>query len=153
MKCLVFICLVFKRHGFVLNMWSNVNEFTQAEVRPVEGLATFLQVLNPFAPHVTEELYARLRERFPAELPEGLLCDAPWPEFDEEHFLVMATKSGQIKKTALAAYTNATRESGLIGINLAEGDNVIGCVLTDGSDEIILVSHQGLAVRFREKNP
>lgn len=74
-------------------------------------------------------------------------------DFDEEHYLVMATKSGQIKKTALAAYTNATRESGLIGINLAEGDDVIGCVLTDGSNEIILVSHQGLAVRFREKNP
>jgi DNA gyrase subunit A len=72
--------------------------------------------------------------------------------FDEEHFLVMATKSGQIKKTALAAYTNATRESGLIGINLAEGDSVIGCVLTDGASEVILVSHQGLAVRFREKN-
>ncbi len=72
--------------------------------------------------------------------------------FDEEHFLVMATKSGQIKKTALAAYTNSTRESGLIGINLAEGDDVIGCVLTNGGDEIILVSHQGLAVRFREKN-
>ncbi len=73
-------------------------------------------------------------------------------EFDEEHFLVMATRSGQIKKTALSAYTNATRESGLIGINLAEGDDVIGCVLTDGSNEIILVSHQGLAVRFREKH-
>ena len=73
-------------------------------------------------------------------------------EFDEDHFLVMATKSGQIKKTALAAYTNSTRESGLIGINLAEGDSVIGCVLTDGSNEIILVSHQGLAVRFLEKH-
>ena len=73
-------------------------------------------------------------------------------EFDEDHFLVMATKAGQIKKTALAAYTNSTRESGLIGINLADGDSVIGCVLTDGADEIILVSHQGLAVRFRERN-
>ncbi len=74
------------------------------------------------------------------------------PDFSEDHFLVMATHSGQIKKTALAAYTNATRDSGLIGINLAEGDNVIGCVLTDGANEIILVSHQGLAVRFREKS-
>ncbi|MCC5022490.1 MAG: DNA gyrase subunit A [Candidatus Synoicihabitans palmerolidicus] len=72
--------------------------------------------------------------------------------FDEEHYLVMATKSGQIKKTALSAYTNAIRESGLIGINLAKGDSVIGCVLTDGSSEVILVSHQGLAVRFREQS-
>ena len=72
--------------------------------------------------------------------------------FDEEHYLVMATKAGQIKKTALAAYANATRPAGIIGINLAEDDSVIGCILTDGNDEIILVSHQGLAVRFREKS-
>lgn len=73
-------------------------------------------------------------------------------DFDEEHFLVMATRGGQIKKTALAAYTNATRDSGIIGINLAEDDAVIGCVLTNGANEIILVSHSGLAVRFREQS-
>jgi DNA gyrase subunit A len=74
------------------------------------------------------------------------------PNFSEDHYLVMATQQGQIKKTALAAYTNSTRDSGIIGIKLADGDNVIGCVLTDGADQIILVSHQGLAVRFREQN-
>jgi DNA gyrase subunit A len=73
-------------------------------------------------------------------------------DFAPDRFLVMATKKGIIKKTALTDYTNATRESGLIGINLAEGDTVIGCVLTTGNDELILVSHQGLAVRFREKD-
>ncbi len=80
----------------------------------------------------------------------AMLC---FQEFDGAHFLVMATKAGTIKKTALADYTNATRESGLIGINLAEGDAVIGCILTTGENEIMLVSHQGLAVRFREKDP
>ena len=80
----------------------------------------------------------------------AMLC---FHEFDTAHFLVMATKAGVIKKTALADYTNATRENGLIGINLAEGDTVIGCVLTTGESELILVSHQGLAVRFREKDP
>ncbi|HEY9250542.1 MAG TPA: DNA gyrase subunit A, partial [Rariglobus sp.] len=74
------------------------------------------------------------------------------PDFTPDRYLVMATKAGTIKKTALTDYTNATRESGLIGINLAEGDTVIGCVLTTGNDELILVSHQGLAVRFREKD-
>ncbi len=74
-------------------------------------------------------------------------------EFSAEQFLVMATKAGTIKKTALSAYANATRDGGIIGINLSEGDDVIGCVLTSGADEIILVSHQGLAVRFREKDP
>lgn len=73
-------------------------------------------------------------------------------DFAPDRYLVMATKAGTIKKTALTDYTNATRESGLIGINLAEGDTVIGCVLTTGNDELILVSHQGLAVRFREKD-
>jgi DNA gyrase subunit A len=73
-------------------------------------------------------------------------------DFVPDRYLVMATKAGTIKKTALTDYTNATRESGLIGINLAEGDTVIGCVLTTGNDELILVSHQGLAVRFREKD-
>jgi DNA gyrase subunit A len=67
--------------------------------------------------------------------------------------LVTATKSGMIKKTVLSEFTNATRESGVIGINLAEGDTVVGTVLTSGSDELILVSHQGLAVRFRERDP
>jgi DNA gyrase subunit A len=75
------------------------------------------------------------------------------PDFAPDRYLVMATKRGTIKKTALADYTNATREAGLIGINLEEGDTVIGCVLTKGDDELILVSHQGLAVRFREKDP
>ncbi len=79
----------------------------------------------------------------------AMLCHK---DFAPDRYLVMATKSGVIKKSALSDYTNATRESGLIGINLAEGDSVIGTVLTTGSDEIILVSHQGLAVRFRERD-
>ncbi len=79
----------------------------------------------------------------------AMLC---FQDFSGERFLVMATKGGTIKKTALADYTNATRESGLIGINLDEGDSVIGCVLTTGADELLLVSHQGLAVRLAEKD-
>jgi DNA gyrase subunit A len=65
----------------------------------------------------------------------------------------MATKSGVIKKSSLADYANCTRDGGLIGINLADGDTVIGAVLTTGDNELILVSHQGLAVRFRERDP
>jgi DNA gyrase subunit A len=74
-------------------------------------------------------------------------------DFAADRYLVTATKSGMIKKTVLSEFTNATRESGVIGINLAEGDTVVGTVLTTGSDELILVSHQGLAVRFRERDP
>jgi DNA gyrase subunit A len=74
-------------------------------------------------------------------------------DLTEEKFLVTATKAGVIKKSALADYNNATREGGVIGINLSEGDTVIGTVLTTGNDEIMLVSNQGLAVRFRERDP
>jgi DNA gyrase subunit A len=74
-------------------------------------------------------------------------------DFAEDRYLVMATKSGVIKKSSLADYANCTRDGGLIGINLDEGDSVIGAVLTTGDNELILVSHQGLAVRFRERDP
>ncbi len=79
----------------------------------------------------------------------AMLC---FGDFAGDRFLVMATKAGTIKKTALADYTNATRENGLIGINLDADDIVIGCVLTTGADELLLVSHQGLAVRLAEKD-
>ena len=74
-------------------------------------------------------------------------------DFADNQYLVMATKRGVIKKSALSDYANATREGGLIGINLSEGDVVIGSVLTTGDNELILVSHLGLAVRFRERDP
>ncbi|MBX3736799.1 MAG: DNA gyrase subunit A [Candidatus Didemnitutus sp.] len=77
----------------------------------------------------------------------ALLCVK---EFTPEHFVVMATKSGAIKKTALAEYEGATREGGIRGMKLAEGDAIVGAVLTNGSNEIVLVSHQGQAVRFYE---
>jgi DNA gyrase subunit A len=71
-------------------------------------------------------------------------------EFSADQYVVMATREGTIKKTALAEYETATREGGLRGIKLAEGDDIIGCVLTNGANEIVLVSHQGQAVRFFE---
>lgn len=77
----------------------------------------------------------------------ALLCVK---EFTPEHFVVMATKSGAIKKTALAEYEGATREGGIRGMKLADGDDIVGAVLTNGANEIILVSHQGQAVRFFE---
>ncbi|MEJ1972983.1 MAG: DNA gyrase subunit A [Lacunisphaera sp.] len=77
----------------------------------------------------------------------SLLCVK---EFSPEHFVVMVTRAGAIKKTALAEYESATREGGIRGIKLDEGDAIVGCVLTNGSNELILVSHLGQAVRFFE---
>lgn len=73
-------------------------------------------------------------------------------DFDANLHLVMATKNGITKKTNLADYTNATREGGLRGIKLGDDDSLVGCVLTNGENEIILVSHRGQAVRFNESD-
>jgi DNA gyrase subunit A len=71
-------------------------------------------------------------------------------DFLGELHLVMATHNGVVKKTNLADYANATREGGLRGIKLEAGDLLVGCVLTNGENEIVLVSHKGQAVRFTE---
>jgi DNA gyrase subunit A len=73
-------------------------------------------------------------------------------DFSGTSHLVMATKAGVTKKTNLSDYTNATREGGLRGIKLEEADTLVGCVLTTGQNEIILVSHKGQAVRFKEED-
>ena len=73
-------------------------------------------------------------------------------DFADELRVVMATRAGITKKTSLADYTNATREGGLRGIKLEPGDVLVGSVLTTGENEIILVSHQGQAVRFNEND-
>jgi DNA gyrase subunit A len=73
-------------------------------------------------------------------------------DFADELRVVMATRAGITKKTTLADYTNATREGGLRGIKLEPGDVLVGSVLTTGENEIILVSHQGQAVRFNEND-
>jgi len=71
-------------------------------------------------------------------------------DFSPASFLVMATRNGITKKTNLADYANTTRDGGLIGINLEPGDALVGCVLTTGENEIVLISHKGQAVRFKE---
>ena len=71
-------------------------------------------------------------------------------DFSSDLYVVMATKDGTIKKTALVEYESATREGGIRGIKLNDKDDIVGCVLTNGSNEIILVSHKGQAVRFFE---
>ncbi len=71
------------------------------------------------------------------------------PRFDEGHYCVMATRRGRIKRVALSDFASV-RPSGLIAINLGEGDELGWARLTDGKDEIILVTEQGQALRFSE---
>jgi len=69
-------------------------------------------------------------------------------EFDER-FLVTATRNGQIKKTPLKAYSNP-RSNGIMATGLRDDDQVIGVAITTGSDEIILGTLNGQAIRFKE---
>jgi DNA gyrase subunit A len=69
--------------------------------------------------------------------------------FDGEHHLMMATRRGQVKKTALEEYSRP-RSGGIIGISLDEGDTLIGVSLTIPGDEIVLSTRQGMAIRFDE---
>jgi DNA gyrase subunit A len=69
-------------------------------------------------------------------------------EYAEGEFLLFATKNGIVKKTALPEYDSP--RTGLIAINLRAGDELIEVKLTDGNDDVFLVSRKGQAIRFRE---
>ncbi len=70
-------------------------------------------------------------------------------EFDPKHYLVMATKQGLIKRTSLDAYKNI-RKTGLIAISLAEGDELSYVHLTDGEQQLLVATQNGMAIRFAE---
>ncbi|HKB91033.1 MAG TPA: DNA gyrase subunit A [Opitutaceae bacterium] len=72
-------------------------------------------------------------------------------EFAEKLHIVMATKNGITKKTNLSEYSNP-RKGGVIGINLEEGDALVGCVLTNGENEIVLITFKGMSIKFPESD-
>ena len=75
----------------------------------------------------------------------------PIQNFAEGKYLLMATKNGMIKKTALGEY-NSSRKTGLQGITLKENDELIGVRLTDGQDNVVLVTRNGICITFEEKD-
>ena len=82
---------------------------------------------------------------------EKITAVMPIANFAEGKYLLMATKNGLIKKTALAEYSSV-RKNGLIGINLKEDDELIGVRLTDGEDDVVLVTSHGMSITFSEKD-
>lgn len=82
---------------------------------------------------------------------EQISAFVPVKEFKDGCYLMMATKSGTIKKTTLSAYSNP-RRGGIIGIGLEDGDALIDVAMTNGSDEILLATKEGKAVRFKESD-
>jgi DNA gyrase subunit A len=86
---------------------------------------------------------------FPLEEGEKITAVVPVKEFDENHFVFMATAHGTVKKTPLAEFSRP-RPSGIIAVGLDEGDYLIGVALTDGKYDVMLFSSEGKAVRFQE---
>jgi DNA gyrase subunit A len=86
---------------------------------------------------------------FPLEDGEKVTAVVPVKEFDEQHYVFMATAKGTVKKTPLAEFSRP-RPSGIIAVNLDEGDYLVGVALTDGSTDVMLFSSEGKAVRFAE---
>jgi len=86
----------------------------------------------------------------PLEEGEKINAVLPIKQFDDEHFVFMATSQGTVKKTPLSAFSRP-RASGIIAVGLDEGDRLVGVALTDGRREIILSSSGGKSIRFNEE--
>ncbi|MEZ4548008.1 MAG: DNA gyrase subunit A [Thermodesulfobacteriota bacterium] len=80
---------------------------------------------------------------------EKVAAVLPVREFKEGGYIMMATRKGIVKKTELMAYSNP-RVGGIIALNIRDGDELIEARLTSGSDEILLTSYFGQAIRFKE---
>ncbi len=85
------------------------------------------------------------------ESDEKISATIPIQNFAEGKYILMATKNGMIKKTALKEY-DTNRKIGLMGITLREGDALIDVRLTDGEDNVVLVSKKGKCITFDEKD-
>ena len=86
----------------------------------------------------------------PLEEGEKINAILPIKQFDDEHFVFMATSQGTVKKTPLSAFSRP-RASGIIAVGLDEGDRLVGVALTDGRREVILSSSGGKSIRFNEE--
>ena len=82
---------------------------------------------------------------------EKISAVIPITNFEDSKYLLMATKKGLIKKTPLQEY-NSSRKTGLLAINLKDDDELIDVRLTDGQDNVVLVTSKGLCITFDEKD-
>ncbi len=83
------------------------------------------------------------------EPDEKIAAVIPVAEYKDNLFLLMATKNGLIKKSSLMEYVNI-RKSGIQGISLKDDDELIDVRLTDGTNDVVLVTKEGLSIRFKE---
>ncbi len=88
---------------------------------------------------------------FPLAEGEKITVVLPVRAFDAEHFVLMATANGTVKKTPLPEFANP-RKAGIIAVDLDPGDFLIGAAITDGRHDVMLFSDAGKAVRFDEND-
>jgi DNA gyrase subunit A len=86
---------------------------------------------------------------FPLSEGEKVNAVLPVKEYDDKHFVFLATALGTVKKTPLSQFSNP-REKGIIAVELDDGDHLIGAAITDGKHDVMLFSDAGKAVRFEE---
>jgi len=133
----------FVRHLFVCSTHTNVLFFTnrgrmyrlRAHEVPEAGR-------NARGTAIVNLLQVESGERIQATIVVG--------EFDDQHYLFMATKDGKVKKTLLSEYDSS--RNGLIAVSLEDQDELVGVELTDGKCEVVLVTHHGQAIRFSEED-
>ncbi|MFZ0499465.1 MAG: DNA gyrase C-terminal beta-propeller domain-containing protein, partial [Steroidobacteraceae bacterium] len=85
----------------------------------------------------------------PLEPGEKINALLPVKQYDEQHYIFMATSQGTVKKTPLTAFSRP-RPSGIIAVDLHDDDKLVGVAITDGEREVMLVSSGGKAIRFGE---
>ncbi|MEJ2677907.1 MAG: DNA gyrase subunit A, partial [Gemmatimonadota bacterium] len=82
---------------------------------------------------------------------EQVAAVVPVREFTDDRWLVFATRKGTVKKTALSRYGNI-RVTGVNAINIGEDDELIDVRITEGDDQVLLATHEGMAIRFHESD-
>ncbi|MDX1605691.1 MAG: DNA gyrase subunit A, partial [Candidatus Competibacterales bacterium] len=87
----------------------------------------------------------------PLEKDERITAVLPVREFDTDHFVFFATRRGTVKKTPLTDYSRP-RASGIIALDLAEDDQLVGVAITNGARDIMLFNDTGKAIRFHESD-
>jgi DNA gyrase subunit A len=87
----------------------------------------------------------------PLEKDEYVTSMFPVAEFQEDRYLLMATRNGVVKKTVLTAYSNP-RKGGINAITLDEGDSLLSVWMTTGEDYVVISTKNGMAIRFTEKD-
>jgi DNA gyrase subunit A len=106
--------------------------------------------------HAIPEVAANARGKaivnlLPIEPQENVRALLTSRDFTEGKYVVMATRGGKIKKTELAAFSNV-RASGIIAIDILEGDDLYAVRLSNGDNEIFVGTHDGMAIRFHERD-